>query len=99
MSNSKHTPGPWKVGSMSNGDFYKRNIAGADGYHVAIASSRDDSEVDANALLIAAAPDLLEALKMLLIYTKACEGVLNCTPAGQIGIAEAAIAKATGETK
>ncbi len=43
--------------------------------------------------------ELFEALQMLLSYTKACEGMLNCTPAGQIGIAEAAIAKATGETK
>lgn len=37
--------------------------------------------------------ELLEALKMLLSYTKACEGMLNCKPAGQIDIAEAAIAK------
>ncbi len=38
--------------------------------------------------------ELVDALKMLLSYTKACEGLLNCTPAGQIGTAEAAIAKA-----
>jgi hypothetical protein len=38
--------------------------------------------------------DLLEALKMLLSYTLACEGMLNVKPAGQIDIARAAIAKA-----
>jgi len=35
-----------------------------------------------------------DALEMLLSYTKACEGVLNCKPAGQIGIAESALTAA-----
>ena len=42
--------------------------------------------------------ELLAVLKMLLSYTKACEGVLNCKPAGQIGIAEVAINKAERTT-
>jgi hypothetical protein len=33
-----------------------------------------------------------EALRNLLSYTKACEGMLNCTPAGQVVAAEAALA-------
>ena len=41
---------------------------------------------------------LLEALKMLLSYALACEGLLNATPAGQIDIARAAI-KAAEEQK
>jgi hypothetical protein len=41
---------------------------------------------------------LLEALKLLLSYTLACEAMLNAKPAGQIDIARAAI-KAVEETK
>jgi hypothetical protein len=41
---------------------------------------------------------LLEALKLLLSYTLACEAMLNARPAGQIDIARAAI-KAVEETK
>ena len=37
---------------------------------------------------------MLKATSMLLSYTKACEGLLNCTPAGQIDIADAAITAA-----
>jgi hypothetical protein len=64
---TQHTPGPWKFGSKADSNFYKRNISGVDGYHVAAVSSRDDHEVDANARLIAAAPDLLEALQHLMV--------------------------------
>lgn len=38
---------------------------------------------------------LLHALTLLLSYTKACEGLLNCKPAGQIEIAEKAIEAAS----
>jgi hypothetical protein len=41
---------------------------------------------------------LLEALKLLLSYTLACEAMLNAKPAGQIDIARAAI-KTVEETK
>jgi len=41
--------------------------------------------------------ELLEALKMLVSYTMACEGLLNASPAGQINIARAAIARAEGK--
>jgi hypothetical protein len=51
----------------------------------------------ANARLIAAAPELLEALKQLLDYTAACEGMLNASEAGQCKKARAAIAKAEGK--
>lgn len=40
---------------------------------------------------------LLEALKMLVSYTEACEGLLNATPAGQVIKARAAIAAAKGD--
>lgn len=41
--------------------------------------------------------ELLDALELLLSYTQACEAMLNAKPAGQIDVARAAIAKATGE--
>lgn len=61
---SKHTPGPWRVGDSH------LEITDADG-HRAIAEVRDhdgweeisEEEQEANLRLIAAAPDLLEALK------------------------------------
>jgi hypothetical protein len=95
---TQHTPGPWKFGSKTDGDLYKRNIAGVDGYHVAAVSSRDDHEVDANARLIAAAPDLLEALQDL--FDADMEHVLmgdgKDDQIEAIAKARAAIAKATG---
>lgn len=60
----KHTPGPWRYGISSknmsqffigNND-YTKTIAIVDSFHV---------EHEANAALIAAAPELLEALKQL----------------------------------
>jgi hypothetical protein len=102
---NKHTPGPWKVGSRSNGEFYKRNIAGADGYHVALTSSREDAEVEANARLIAAAPELLEALRELqtIVNLAIADGdwIVDgaCDPDACMMRAEDLIAKATGEQK
>lgn len=49
----------------------------------------DDTDIDA--LL-----DCAEALRALLPYTKACEELLNAMPAGQIRIAEEALAKLNG---
>jgi len=42
--------------------------------------------------------DCAEALRALLSYTKACEELLNVMPAGQIHIAEEALAKLNGES-
>lgn len=65
---TNHTPGPWK---RKSGERFKHDqsagIRGADGKYVASALdfnqfSRDE-EVEANALLIAAAPDLLNELE------------------------------------
>lgn len=64
MSEAKHTPGPWHV----NGDCwvgFDRNNAEAGGYQfcaVAHVMERIGS-LDANASLIAAAPELLQACK------------------------------------
>jgi len=56
---SKHTPGPWEA---SEGETYRRyDIEAVGGI---IAQTEGDTETDeANANLIAAAPDMLKALK------------------------------------
>lgn len=87
---SKHTPGPW-VASLTLG-------YGEAGEHgIPIAREKDDLLVAhvygaANARLIAAAPDLLEALELVVDITERAGlgAVLN---------ARAAIAKAKGESK
>lgn len=70
---SKHTKGPWRVKPLpSNVDGCREIQAGKSGdfrqaqwrYGIASTHGRDpDSEDEANARLIASAPDLLEALK------------------------------------
>ena len=93
---SKHTPGPWEV-------FYKAKY---DEWHVSIPIKQggmtwalsDDGvrseNPEADAHLIAAAPDLLDALDELL---SACElPGDHCEIAQAIPKAIAAIAKATG---
>lgn len=69
---SKHTPGPWVVSDV---DTVNPRIDGQDGRGIAHATQRDPHPVNgqgitieqamANALLIAAAPDLLDALMRL----------------------------------
>lgn len=79
----QHTPGPWRKFKYKPSDD-DLGVEGADGYTLA----EDLSLADAN--LIAAAPDLLEALQMCLAVVKPPQ---NCIP---WDYARAAIAKATG---
>ena len=92
MSAQKHTPGPWG-----------RNIAPAWKYpiifagrntHVAYIFTNElsESEQEANANLIAAAPDLLAALKSMMVTESELRDI-NCTVMQN---AIAAIAKAEG---
>ena len=78
---SAHTPGPWSV------DYQREQVYGSNGSTVVY--ELNFSKADAQ--LIAAAPDLLEALTAL---------VLNCdagsATVGALTDARAAIAKATG---
>lgn len=64
MNNAKHTPGPWTC----DGGRYLPIIAIVDGKPAQIGRAEScgqigDEEVEANGALIAAAPDLLKALK------------------------------------
>jgi hypothetical protein len=79
---NEHTPGPWKT----NGDPY---VSTADGKRsIAFCDTRQAHEDRANARLIAAAPELLSALRQI-ERGEYCEGE-------ERKIASAAIAKATG---
>ena len=90
---SKHTPGPWKYGaelSSRTGEWLISFDAGNRGRGIGIAETRPGSgQEEANARLIAAAPELLEALEELLAETR-----INGAFADK---ARAAIAKARGE--
>ena len=99
---TKHTPGPWKMGfNFTN----EQAIIGKDGVVVADASwtggSGCELSIDnpADAKLIAAAPDLLDALQDL--FGADMEHVLmgdgKDDQIEAIAKARAAIAKATGE--
>jgi hypothetical protein len=105
MTKAKHTPGPWRIGD-EEAELYieghapistvKRRGKGQwDG--LAQVATIIDGNLDAtgvaNAQLIAAAPELLEALQNF---------IMTLTEHGEIfpphvGIAKAAIAKATGK--
>ncbi|ENM3028935.1 hypothetical protein AB7A55_004957 [Pseudomonas aeruginosa] len=85
---SKHTPGPWEY-SPVRGSIALLHIYCADNkgpFHV----ERSDAETDANAKLIAAAPELLEALVNLLPLISPLKAESQ-----QVADASAAIAKAT----
>ena len=88
MSNTKHTHGPWMVGHFND-------VRTRDGYRsLANVSSYFELPAEANARLIAAAPELLEALEAF----KAIDAFEGWHPKYRDAIekAEAAIAKATG---
>lgn len=92
MIEAKHTKGPWEVDSvpleLGSGEFLTVQTVG-DGPHIAFVFS--DMEADAH--LIAAAPDLLAACQALLKeYEPGCIGEHDV-----VRRAKAAIAKAEGK--
>ena len=91
---NKHTPGPWKVSkprkSYMNGEMMFR-IDGAD----VVKDYEDWGFTEESARLIAAAPDLLEALQAM--ATEFDSGDVNDGEWAAIQKARTAIAKATGE--
>jgi hypothetical protein len=87
---SKHTPGPWQV--------YRRSIVTASDKSIVaeIVVNGDQSETKSNAYLIAAAPNMLEALK------QAKTAMLKTGPRPNtddeiMHLLDAAIAKAEGK--
>jgi len=87
MKHTLHTQGPWKIGTKNGARIWSENgetlIADAD----ASDSLRKETK-KANAILISAAPDLLEALQYAIKQVPELATVPGVS---------AAIAKATGE--
>jgi len=92
----QHTPGPWDVEPKGSRHF----VDGADGLTVAYldrAGVRERAEIEANALLIASAPDLLEALERIsTAYDETLHHPIAAPLLQAIYGARAAIARATG---
>lgn len=92
---SKHAPGPWRTQPWPHerecmgADLGAMAVVGADGISPAVVWGGLESS-EANARLIAAAPDLLEALKYARMYVET-EG-----PEDELEMVDAAIAKAEG---
>ena len=89
-----HTPGPWTIDEfLEERGFYKIRAEDAVLCHAHSFSEKGtDPEALANARLIAAAPDLLKACKMVAEMAVSWEAL---TP-GDIAEVKAAIAKAEG---
>ncbi len=93
---SNHTPGPWTVDWESSdlfSQFHARAWINAEGlHHIGYVDGPSSEERRANARLIAAAPELLEALQLLVA------GIENGVSKTFVPLqhARAAIAKAEG---
>lgn len=104
MTTAKHTPGPWSIQSESG---YCWDVGIESKYVAEIQTGSDgESELDpaeraenhSNAMLIAAAPDLLAALEF--VVKNVAADLTHYEADKVIDIARAAIAKAlTGESK
>ncbi|SFH97521.1 hypothetical protein [Planctomicrobium piriforme] len=104
MSEAKHTPGPWKFeeGDRTRGMMSEVFKEADPQFRIGFVTCESHNSLQraediCNACLIAAAPELLEALVSAAQFCRACEESgrrpFNLTPLKQI---EAAIAKATG---
>lgn len=111
-----HTPGPWFIAAQNDGIViidgppspapYDGPIPKAHGPAVVATPNWRLAEYEANARLIAAAPDLLEALREILGPLNVCSDNRNVRDdqvlpvdmtMGELRKARAAIARATGE--
>ena len=93
---SKHTPGPWVVYGTARDDGYTDfyGIDGSDSSAVVLWDKHGGIREIADARLISAAPELLDALEMALEYLESWE---DLSAGEHCRVARAAIAKATGE--
>lgn len=86
---SKHADGPWGIARSETGPWA---IFGANGNWIATTTKKQfPNEDEANARLIAAAPELLEALEGVIEYTALLDDVTQAA-------IRSAIAKALGES-
>ena len=90
----RNTQGPWKAVEYQAGDCWQIQYGGRGNWLAEVVIDGDEVSAEADARLIAAAPDLLDALHRIANPGK---GISQKTPAWAIGIAKAAITKATEE--
>ena len=86
---NRHTPGPWRLCPTNSGIMIG---GGVPGYIAQVRHCRGDQDPEADARLIAASPDLLEALRDLL---GTC-GAFSPKGKAAIDAARATIAKVEG---
>jgi len=103
MSKAQHTPGPWHIADAHHGE--KVSIECKENTFVALVDHRGTFGMQmANASLIAAAPELLEALEIALPYVQALHdnisaamGHENTPVLGNLEKIRASLAKSKGE--
>lgn len=95
--NAQHTPGPW-VAKTYNSEFVSGQIpiyGNSDSIVVSDVGGRSVDQINANIRLIAAAPDLLAALRMVgEIWSH--DQTANLHPESPLAIVRAALAKVEG---
>ncbi len=105
MTKPAFTPGPWRIEQRPSSGYgassapYEICASGSQSMTIALLNGRESSEISANARLIAAAPDMYDALVVL----SSMSGVVNLGKrvpaiAAWLDEALAAIAKAEGRT-
>jgi hypothetical protein len=98
-----YTPGPWdfrgSLGPASNPHAKGPHIVEANGTQIAIMSGWRSDVTEANARLIAAAPELLKELRHLVRLLEPAEkdGAIDVPGLATLNAARAAIRKAAGE--
>ena len=106
MSEVRFAKGPWALEPQEDGCAFEFRVNDADGYGLAVSLARDDDgEEAANAALIAAAPDLYEALEIAVRELRLVrDGSLHGTPNSVFALipeaiekADAALSRARGE--
>ena len=89
-----HTPGPWTI--LPNTPHFVRAMHPAEGMQPVATVYHFDGELAANAMLIAAAPTLLDALEAVIPDLEHYVATHGPGPDKRLAIARAAIAKARG---
>lgn len=111
MSAAKHTPGPWRIATDSNGTRAKHIMADSHAtvcsFLTSVCRSCEPEQINANARLIEAAPELLDALDRLASAAERREYPMGdpcALLAAQAGLRDAiqhardTMARATGRT-
>lgn len=92
---AQHTPGPWRyVRATPSPTTGEHLISGAKPGYLAEVRDCGSGDVTANGLLIAAAPELLQAARDFVLWFE--QGRIGEQPVAEIEAARAAIAKAIG---